>query len=219
MKHGLKKDIHVLSVGIDAEHFKKKGRYEGGQARFLYVGRLGYEKNIHILIEAFCLVADKLPASTLTIIGEGPAERDLKTLARKKNGRSRVHFLKAMPREHLQETYAKYDIFVTASTMETLGLTILEAMSSGLPVIGADSYAIPDIVRNGQNGFLVKSSDIDEFSQQMLTLGNDWHLRERLGRQAILTAEKHDVKKIAKQLSVIYHQLLRVNTHDEQKLK
>ena len=79
----------------------------------------------------------------------------IKKLGLEKN----IHFLGYVEHSKLNKIYKEHDIFVTASTIETQGIVVLEAMSSGLPIVGVKRLAIPDLVGNNINGFVTKPFD------------------------------------------------------------
>ena len=112
----------------------------------LYVGRLSPEKNLEVL----CGISTPCPARDSRWSDDGPAraklERDLRGSA--------AQFLGFLRGEELAAAFASADVFVMPSTTETLGFVVLEAMSSGLPVVAARAGGIPDLVEDGENGIL-----------------------------------------------------------------
>ena len=103
--------------------------------------------------------------------------------------------------------YRKHDVFVTASEMETQGLVLIEAMASGLPVIGVNVLAIPDVVHEGKTGFLVKKRDCKEMAKKMILLLENPKLVETLGKNARKEAEKHEINISLKKLEITYKKM------------
>ena len=132
-------DLNLFSPEKRTIAFRKKllGSHHGKGTLGIYAGRLGKEKNIEQLKSLLAL-----PDFHLVIVGSGLHEADLRShfLSR------RVHFLGALEGEALAEAYASSDLFVMPSTTETLGVVCLEAVASGLPVVGADAGGIPGIL-------------------------------------------------------------------------
>lgn len=159
---GVTAHIEVVPSGIDLEHFGSgKRRAElrqslgvrSGERLLLFVGRLGREKNVELLLDA--LTMTKVSAR-LVIAGDGPERDALKQRARELNVGERVHFLGAVERAQLPDLYASADAFVFASTSETQGLVLVEALAAGAAVIAADAPVVRDVL--GGAGRLVAST-------------------------------------------------------------
>jgi glycosyltransferase involved in cell wall biosynthesis len=202
----MKGRVGVLSNGIELPKFPVKTEYKNRQ-RILHTGRLGFEKNIGVVIKAFARVGQKYPDARLTIAGDGPARKELEKVTRDMVVEDKVRFLGMVKREKLAEIYREHDMFVTASAMETQGLVVLEAMASGLPVVAVNKYALPDLVKNWRNGFLVGVGDDRGMASRIMKLINDGTLTERMGREARKTAGEHDLDKVIERLEEIYEQL------------
>lgn len=99
--------------------------------------------------------------------------------------------------EELSQAYASGDVFVMPSESETLGLVVLEAMSSGIPVVGVRAGGIPDIIpaeQEGKTGFLYNPGDLDDCLSKLRPLLHEHELRESIGRAAREEMEKYDWK-------------------------
>ena len=116
---------------------------------------------------------------------------------------SHVHFSGSLKEDALAKHVASHDVFVTASTIETQGLTILESMAAGVPVVGVDFLAIPDAVKNGKNGFLFKPFDFVDCANKIEKLSKT-ELRKKLGKNAIETARAFSLEKIVSQWEKLY---------------
>jgi phosphatidylinositol alpha 1,6-mannosyltransferase len=192
--------LHVPSVevwgrGVDAELFHPGRRSEsmraalgiGSRFTFLSVGRLAPEKRPDHIIEAFRLASDALPKGVIHLImaGTGPLEAELRASAP-----AGVTFLGFLERKtRLPDLYANCDAFVFASVTETLGLVLLEAMASGLPVIAAPAGGVSDHLRDGHNGMAYPAGDVSAMSRAMVRLAGEWWLTKQLSRGARATAE------------------------------
>src|SRR5262249_22802035 len=154
---------------------------------FLYVGRLAAEKCVENVIEAFRVASGLLPRGMLHLViaGSGPREAELRASAP-----SGVEFLGFLDRRsRLPDLYANSDAFVCASVTETLGLVLLEAMASGLPVIAAPAGGVRDHLHDGVNGLAYPAGDVGAMARAMARLAGDGALRQRLARGARRTAE------------------------------
>ena len=173
---------------VDAELFHPRWRSAAMRSRLsgghpedpllVYVGRVGAEKNIGFL--GAVLAAN--PAARLAIVGDGPARAELEA---ELGPTGRVHFLGTLRGADLSAAYASGDVFVMPSETETLGFVVLEAMSSGLPVVAVRAGGIPDIVTApGTSGFLYEPGDAAAASQAVKALLGSEQLRARVGAAA-----------------------------------
>ena len=150
----------------------------------LSVGRLSHEKNLAVLIEAWN--ARQGRDAHLVVVGDGPARGDLE---RALAGPS-VTFTGYLRGEALAEVYASADLFVFPSLTETFGQVALEAMASGLAVLGFDADGVRDLVRDGETGLLAPVGEQATFAQMFSQLMGEPQLRARLGLRARAAAEQ-----------------------------
>ncbi|HVT00704.1 MAG TPA: glycosyltransferase [Patescibacteria group bacterium] len=217
-KYGVRRPIAVVPSGIDTEKFNKA---EKGFLRkitgikdapiVLFVGRVGREKNVDFLIRSFREVAKRSDAH-LVIVGEGRDRKKLEALVKKLDLEKRVHFTGLINNSEIQKVYKDATVFVFASTTETQGLIIPEALASGVPVVVVDDPAY-NCVEDGKNGFVVKKN-INEFALKTLAVIENKELRKKLSEQAIITAESLSVKKTVDKLESVYFGLL--NKYNEE---
>jgi phosphatidylinositol alpha 1,6-mannosyltransferase len=189
-------DVEVWGRGVDAEIFHPARRTAEGRSAlglgdrftFLYVGRLAAEKRPDQIVDAFRLAREMLPPDSIRLVmaGTGPCEADLRAAAP-----PGVNFLGFLDRKtRLPALYADCDAFVFASLTETLGLVVLEAMASGLPVIAAPAGGVRDHLRDGQNGLAYPAGSADAMARAMVQLVQDVALAKRLSAGARATAEQ-----------------------------
>lgn len=131
----------------------------------LYVGRISWEKNIHLLLSAYSHLSSFLPSSSssspgpinfmpkLIFVGDGPARKELETKCKEAN--YDAEFLGHKQGEELAECYASADVFAFPSFTETFGQVVLEALASGLPVVGLDAEGTRDLVTHQSTGLLL----------------------------------------------------------------
>ena len=164
------------------ERLASDGRID--QPVLLYAGRVAPEKGLHRLRP----VLDRLPGVQLAIVGDGPARPELEALF----SGTPTRFLGFLRGEELAAAFASADLFVMPSLTETLGFVVLEAMSSGLPVVAADGGGIPDLVRDDETGALVAPDDADAVAQAIRAILDDPARRQRLAAGARAFAEGCD---------------------------
>lgn len=140
----------------------------------LFVGQLTARKGLDILIQAFQQVCAQNDRVSLLLVGEGPLQAELQEMARTMDLASRIFFRGYVPRADLPRTYALSDVFVLPSWYDTFGVVILEAMACGLPIITTSSVgAAQDLVREGENGFVVEYGDVDGLAKALLQVIQD----------------------------------------------
>ena len=125
---------------MDLSVIVKKSDYSP-QKRILHGGRLGFEKSVDVALGAFGILAASDKDVVLDIASDGPARGKLEKMVTRLKLEDRVNFLGFLPRKDLNTLYVKYDFLINASTMETQGLVILEAMAAGLSVLGVNNLA------------------------------------------------------------------------------
>ncbi|MBA0750812.1 hypothetical protein Gogos_002197 [Gossypium gossypioides] len=195
--------IRLWNKGVDSESFhprycshEMRLRLSNGEPEkplIIHVGRVGVEKSLDFLKS----VMDRLPEARIAFIGDGPYREELEKLF---TGMPAV-FTGMLQGEELSEAYASGDVFVMPSESETLGLVVLEAMSSGIPVVGARAGGVPDIIpaeQEGKTGFLFTPGDIEDCMSKLVPLLQNKELRETIGKAAREEMEKYDWKAATK---------------------
>lgn len=186
-QNGFHPRLRVWSRGVDTRLYRPQRRTgemreriaPGARCIALYVGRLAPEKRVHVLLDAFRSVCDRMEDVRLVIVGDGPSAADLR-----REANENVTFTGFLTGDALADVYAAADIFTFPSDTETFGNVVLEAMASGLPVIGAARGGVRDIIQAGENGVLVPPCDAGAFADAMVTLLADDALRARLSAGA-----------------------------------
>ncbi len=205
-KQGVKTKIEVMSNGIEYNFFKKKEDYRI-KNKIIHMGRLGHEKNVDIIIQAFALALKSNPNFTLDIMGDGPSKTSLQGLAKSLAINKKIKFWGAYDINELSQHLCDYDFFVTASTIETQGLVILEAMASGLPVLGVKKLAIPEVIIDKENGYLSKPYNIEEMAKNMIKMVESPDKLKRFGKKSLIIAKHHEIVKCKDKLEKIYQKM------------
>ncbi|HEX2481199.1 MAG TPA: glycosyltransferase [Methylomirabilota bacterium] len=158
---GVRRPIEVLPTGIDLDRFRPGDRADARRTLrlaaddrvLLYVGRLDREKNLEFLLEAIARV--RVPRVRLLLVGRGTQAAALRRAAEARGVADRVDLRGGSPPDGLPAYYRAADAFVFASTTETQGLAVLEAMACGLPVVAVRATGIEEVVAEGVSGLLV----------------------------------------------------------------
>ncbi|MBE7410809.1 MAG: glycosyltransferase [Leptospiraceae bacterium] len=217
LEYGIKRPITVISNGMDLSKFKGSIRELPQNPKLLHVGRISYEKNCDVIINAFHLIQNQIPNSTLTIIGDGPALNSLKIQAEKLGLKDKISFLGFIDHNILHEYYPKYDVFLTASTMETQGLVILEAIACGLPAIGVKSFAIPELIIDNQNGYIAEPFNVKEIAEKTIFLLSDKEKFRDFSKASIEVASDHELGKSVVKLEEIYKSVASIQDKKKRK--
>jgi glycosyltransferase involved in cell wall biosynthesis len=205
------KRVRLWPQGVDARRFHPDKASEEWRERLseghpedrllLYVGRLAPEKGI----ERLKTILLEVPRTRLAIVGDGPARENLE---REFRGGLAV-FTGALQGEDLASAYASADAFLFPSTTDTLGLAMIEALASGLPVITARSGASREIVSEGENGLLYEADSTSSLVAAVRRLLSDEGFRAALARRARIAAEERDWGSSTRTLRGYYKDALR----------
>jgi glycosyltransferase involved in cell wall biosynthesis len=166
----------------------------------LYVGRLGAEKEI----DRIKPVLASIPGARLAIVGDGPYREQLVA----EFAGTPTNFVGYLAGQTLASAYASADAFIFPSRTETLGLVLLEAMAAGCPVVAARSGGIPDIVTDGENGFLFDPAQPNSAIGATQNLFADPNRRKSIAHKARSEAERWSWSAATKQLAGYYRQLI-----------
>ncbi|MBU5689733.1 MAG: glycosyltransferase [Candidatus Aenigmatarchaeota archaeon] len=176
-------------------------------ANILYAGRLSKEKGVNYLIEAFSNLKNK--NAKLLIVGDGPERKKLENLAKNYGLSQRIKFLGFVDKSTLQNLYEDVDFIVLPSVwQEPFGLTGLEAMSYGRPVIAFDVGGISEYVSNNENGFLVDVFNVKSLAEKMETLLSDKDLLLKFSKNSIETSKKFSDEIFYKKIKNLYRNVL-----------
>jgi len=192
VKHGIKPPVMAQTNGIQSKSIVVKKSYKKS-GKIIHFGRLGLEKDIDVVIRAFELALQKDKSLTLHIIGDGPARASLENLVARRVLTDKVKFYGFMPHEEVMKILWKFDLFVTASPMETQGLVVLEAMAAGLPVVGVDMLAVPEVVLDSKNGYVVPRRNYKKMAEKILEITGDVIEQKEMGQKSIEIASKHEI--------------------------
>ena len=214
-------NLRIWPRGVDATLFRPERRSQQLRRRWLgeselsanktvllYVGRVSWEKNLHLLVQAYRSMDHR--HCHLVIVGDGPAygelQQELVGLP--------VTFTGYLSGGELATTYASADIFAFPSRTETFGQVVLEAMASGLPVVGLLSEGVCDLVEHGHTGLLLDTHALDEeqqagaYRQYLTQLIAEPHTSHVMGLAALIEAQKYSWYEAMECLVRGYHEVI-----------
>lgn len=173
-------NINVVGNGVDTLRFSpgsRSGNY------LLYTGRLSHGKGLLDLIEAVAPILRKRPIK-LKLCGDGELRNELEKAAEHYGVRDSVQFMGVLDHERLSEIYSNATVFIFPSRYEGMPTSVLEAMSSGLPVIASDIAAHRQIIKDGETGVLFKSGSPRDLRTKLEILLDDSQFQKTLSRNA-----------------------------------
>lgn len=206
--------VEVWRKGVDTVRFDPKFKdadmrfkmSEGNPDDFLmvYVGRLGAEKRLKDIKP----VLERMPNARLCIVGKGPQEEELHEYFKG----TKTFFTGQLSGDELSQAFASADVFVMPSDSETLGFVVLEAMASGVPVVGVNAGGIPNLIDDGKTSFLVETGNTDEMVDRLTKL-QDPELRNEISKNARKEAERWNWEAATSVLRNIQYEKAMVNFH------
>ncbi|VVB66630.1 D-inositol-3-phosphate glycosyltransferase [Candidatus Gugararchaeum adminiculabundum] len=198
-------DIQRFNPSVSGEEVRRKHGLAGRKV-VLHLGRLALEKNLEVLIRSCLIVREEEPNVRFVVVGDGPARKYYEELVKKEGLESSFVFTGIVSDEMVPKYYAACDVLAFPSVFETQGLVALEAMACGKPVAAANKYALPEVVRNGEDGYLFEPSDETECAKKILQCMKE---KNRLGKNGRKIAEEYDLKKCADKLEKIYERIVK----------
>ncbi len=180
--------VETVPNGVD-ERFtpgpaeaRLRARYQLGDGPVaLFLGGLKPRKNLPFLLDAWGEIAAARPGVTLVIAGHGSLAGRLRRQAEGLGSGARVVFAGRVREEEKVAHYRLADVFLFPSALEGFGLAVGEAMSCGLPVVVSDQGALPELIADGEGGFVCRADDRRAFAQATLRLFHEEDLRRRFG--------------------------------------
>lgn len=176
-----------------------------GSPVVISVARLVPIKGHKYLIDAASKVVESFPDTKFLLVGDGPLRIELEQKAKSLGLAKNVFFLG--DRDDIPELLAISDVFALASLNEGMGIAIVEAMASGLPVVATNVGGIPDIVKNGVTGLLVPPKDSEILSIALLKLLKERKLAECMGKEGKKRASLYSVEKMVEKIDELYDKL------------
>ena len=234
LSEGERKDYIAFSVskpdkmvtihsGVDVTRFMKarvsieeKKRSLGLNTKGLVVGTIGWLLPIKgplYLLKAMEIIRQTHPGMQLVYVGKGDLEEGLKKEAYRIGVSDKVAFLGW--RDDIPEIMQVLDIFVLPSLNEGMGRVLVEAMAAGKPIVASKVGGIPDLVKDGHNGFLVKPGDVSDLSFAIKKLLDDKKMREEMGKKGRAMAKDYSVEKMVDKIDALYTSLYQEKVLDK----
>jgi len=219
LEQKVKKPIRVIPNGIDLSNFKMAKNPGLFRSRLglkpdvpilLSVGRVDPEKRLDFLIDAFIRIADRIPEAHLVFAGDGGARKRLEGQATTTKVKDRIHFLGMVNRAELPDLLHDSTVYLSASTTETQGIAVLEAVAAGLSVVAVRDDAFEGMVVDGENGHLTPL-DVDAYADTLAKLVTDPKRLARYGKRSYELSEKFSIEGQVRTLEQLYMEAILQN--------
>lgn len=215
------RSVSVISNGIDLERFNPRNDPAPARAAYhlprkpllLFVGRLDKEKNVDVVLRAVAL-ARKQADFHFVAAGHGAERGKLERLAQKLNLEDAVTFAGFVPDDLLPSLYAAADCFVNAGIAELQCIVAMEAMATGLPVVGARAVALPELIHDGENGYLFEPGNYRELARHIETIFSDASRRAHMGRESLEIIKRHDIDDTLEAFEDLYREAIVASSPD-----
>lgn len=227
-KYNVKRTIHVIPTGIDLDKFypnkrkiekvqylKRKYKIKDKDFVIGTVGRIAKEKSFDKIIKNVNDLIKENENIKLMIIGDGPEIDNLKIMVNNYKIDKNVIFTGLIDYELIEPYYQVFDIMVSYSKTETQGLTIIEGLASGKPVVCINDQSFKDMVIDNYNGFLFNNDD--EFKKYVTKLIKDGYLYEQMCKNAQKSAYSYSKEEFANRVLKIYN--LAIKKREKKKIK
>jgi glycosyltransferase involved in cell wall biosynthesis len=200
MKQILNCEIKVLTNGVNLEEIQKNSEEPAerfGQKQLIFVGNVRPVKGVEYLINAMKIVAQKEPNARLVIVGSYNPNfaKGIPT-----NLREKIQLTGFVKNNKIPALMKNSDIFVLPSLSEGIPNVVLEAMAVGLPVVATRVGGVPELISDGENGFLVPPKSSEKLAEKILLLLGNKSLRDHISQNNLIESKKYDVNTITSSL-------------------
>lgn len=202
-EYGLERPGHVISNGVSPRRFHPRNRDTGLAKKLriderplvLYTGRLDAEKRLDTWLEAAALVRSKGVDAQFMLVGDGSEAKHLLRLIEKLDLEDSVRWAGFLDDADYERVFSLATAFAIASPAELQSIVTLEAAASGLPIVAVNAGALPELVRDGFNGYLFPEDDAGAMANRLADVLGDEAAAKRMGRRSRLIALPHDIER------------------------
>ena len=210
--------IYIVPTGIDLQKFqaainqkefeniKTTFRLSETSFKLLFLGRISKEKNIDMLLHVLPALFEKYKNVDLIIVGDGPHKDALEALVHTLNIADRVVFTNGVSNDQVPLYYKLADLFISPSTSETQGLTIVEAMAAGIPILTYNDGNIEGIIFDKRTGLLFKTSE--ELLEQLIFALEHREALRTYSSECLKLVDQFSSQAFAKKIEQVYTELL-----------
>lgn len=202
-KYGLDRSrVKIIPNGVEAAFYTDRLQRMHKKPRLLFVGRMGYQKNVPLLLHALEGISEQFET---TLVGDGEDLAQLQQLAADLHLKN-ITFAGRADGTALRAYYKNADIFVLPSEREGMPLVLLEAMAMAMPIVATDVTGTRDVVSHAKNGYLVPLDDADAFRNALLKVAADDLMFQKLSQSSRAMADKYSWPIISEQFEAMYEE-------------
>jgi phosphatidyl-myo-inositol alpha-mannosyltransferase len=211
-------EYEIIPNGVDIDKFSPRvlpiEKYNDGKHNIMFLGRQESRKGLIYLLKAYKLVKKEIPDSRLIITGAGTKLKNGYKRYIKHNHLEDVEYVGYITEEDKPRYFKTADIYCAPSTgHESQGIVLLEGLAVGTPIVASNIEGYAGVVTNGLEGLLVPPKNSDELAKALIRLIKDKSLREKMGANGRVTAEKYSWERIAKRVVSYYNKVISGNGH------
>ncbi len=202
--HGVGVDVDKFTPLTEDEkvHLRKSFGFTDNDFLIIYPADFCHRKNQPMLLKAFAQVYSKYPNARLLLCGQDTESDEMKSLAVSLGAENGVSFLGY--RRDINNLVGMSDVSVSSSRQEGLPVNIIEAMAMGNAVVATDVRGNNDLVKDGENGFLVEPDNSEQMAQRLIQLIENRELVEKFGSEGYSEVKKYSVENVNRELKEIY---------------
>ena len=219
---GVSRYIKVMPTGIDFDYYQRdekeiknlrKNIIADSEHLLISVSRLSKEKNLYFLLDGIKKLKEKTDLNfKLIIIGNGSEKEDIAQFIKDNDLENYIELVGSVDFKEMAKYYLASDLFVFASTTETQGMVLLEAMAGYNPVVAVKSSGIDDVVQNGYNGYKTEE-DIEKWSNRIKELLTDRDNYQQSSQNARQMAESYSIKEMGAEAEELYYKILQLKKY------
>lgn len=198
-------DFKMVPNGVETDRFKPIDRPPNPRVKILFIGRLIPRKGFQRVVQALPRVRALVDRPfEIEVVGTGAFRLELDEIATKLGVSDLIHYVGTVPYDELEKSYQYADVFVLTSLSEGMPSVILEAMGCGLPVVASDVGGNNELVKEGENGYLIEGDDVEKLARDLARLISDDELRKQFGKRSRELSLAYDWKAIMATYNDLY---------------
>ncbi|MFN8395311.1 MAG: N-acetyl-alpha-D-glucosaminyl L-malate synthase BshA [Bacteroidia bacterium] len=208
----IRRDIEVVPNFVDTNRFQRQDKEHfrrlvapNNEKLIIHASNFRKVKRVGDVIRTFALIRSQV-RSKLLMVGDGPERSNAEALCRELHLCDDVVFLGNQ--NPVEELYSIGDLFLLPSETESFGLAALEAMACGIPCITSDSGGLPEVMKNGETGFVVGVSDVEGMAARSIEILNDPAIWKAFSENSIVHASGFDIEKVVPLYEQYYQRVL-----------
>ncbi|MGE4169795.1 MAG: glycosyltransferase family 4 protein [Candidatus Margulisiibacteriota bacterium] len=223
--YGITTPIDVIPTGVEidtipyssqASAFREAHQIPADRPLCIFVGRLGKEKNVYFLLDAFRQVLKTVPNALLLVVGDGPELKGMRLWAHELKLDQSVRFVGYLPRNEVFTAYAASDLILFPSKTETQGLSLLEGLAMGKPAVCLNAMGVKDILEGNVGGFLTEDH-LPEFVEKASALLTDSALYTQKSQEARTRAAQFSAASMAEKMIGVYESAIAAHKKGEKR--